>query len=113
MHKRHIGARTLAQVMAQSPSLAQLSARLEASEQCLQAILSLIPFAMRKAVRSGPLEFLNEQSADISAYYWVLFAENPSVAAKLRQLAPLMLQKLEKAGIPVKEVRVQVMPRTF
>lgn len=113
MHKRHTGARTLAQVMDESSSLAQLSARLQASEQCLQTVLSLIPAPMRKAVRSGPLEPINEQPLTTPEYYWVLLAENPSVAAKLRQLSPLMLQKLGKANISVQEVRVQIISHQY
>lgn len=111
MNKRHLGARTLAQVMEQSPTLLQLSERLNASKQCLNAVQALIPVAMRKAVHGGPLECITTQPSDNSAYYWVLLAENPAVAAKLRQLTPLMLQKFQETSLPVQEIRVQIISR--
>lgn len=112
MNKRHLGARTLAQVMEQSPALLQLSERLNASKQCLEAAQPLIPAGMLKAIQSGPLECLPHESSDNTAYFWVLLTENPAVAAKLRQLSPLILQKLQKTNLPIQEIRVQITPRS-
>ena len=119
MKSRHPGARTVQQVLDQSPALTQLTARLQLSKQCLQAVLPLIAPAMRKAVHAGPVEFGTDttpasggETAAAPHAYWVLLADNAAVAAKLRQLQPLMLQSLGKTGIFLQEIRIQVVPPT-
>jgi len=111
MIKRHAGARTVQQVLDQAPSLAQLQQQLRFSKECLAAILPLIPMPMRHVVHAGPFE--QHAAPDGSPHQiWVLLADNTAAATKLRQMQPLFLQYLEKAGFGVQEVKVQIMPHT-
>lgn len=118
MTSRYPKARTVSQVLDQSPALSKLTARLQASQQCLRAISPLIPAPMRKGVHAGPIEQIATENyhpvhsvnTPAPTTYWVLLADNVAVAAKLRQLHPLMLQSLEKAGFSIQEVRIQILP---
>lgn len=112
MSSRHSGARTIAQVLDQSLSLSQLGERLQASRQCLDAVLPLIPFPMRQAVHAGPIERIEEDTnptAQSTSLRWTLLSDNAAAATKLRQLQPLMLQALEKAGIRIDQLQIQVL----
>ena len=118
MSKRYPKARTIQQVMDQSPGLIQLTSRLQASQRCLQAILPLIPPPMRKAVHAGPIEQTTQtppttiqNPAHTQPHtHWIILADNAAVAAKLRQLSPLMLQNLEKNNLPIQKILVQILP---
>ena len=111
MAQRHIGARTLQQVLDQAPSLAQLQQQLILSKKCLAAITPLISTPILKSVHAGPIE--QNTAPDGSLHQcWVILANNTAAAAKLRQMHPLFLQCLEKAELPIHEVKIQIMPHT-
>lgn len=111
MVQRHIGARTLQQVLDQAPTLAQLQQQLILSKKCLAAVTPLISTPMRHVVHAGPME--QNTAPDGSTHQcWVILADNTAAATKLRQMQPLFLQYLEKAGLPVHEVKIQIMPHT-
>lgn len=108
MTTRHLKARKVQDILEHTETLGMLKERLMLSRECLRAIEPLIPYPMRQAVHAGPVDF--KQNGSETMAYWVLLADNTAVAAKLRQLQPLMLQYLEKKGITMGEVRVEVIP---
>lgn len=111
MAQRHIGARTLQQVLDQAPSLAQLQQQLILSKKCLAAVTPLISAPMLKSVHAGPIE--QYTAPDGSTHQcWVLLADNTAAATKLRQMQPLFLQYLERSGLSIHEVKIQIMPHT-
>ena len=95
---RHHQAIPLLQAAQESATLASLTARLQASQACLQAVQPLLPAALRPSVQAGPLE--NGQ--------WCLIVRSSAVAAKLRQLLPDLQQRLVNHGLPVTAIRVKV-----
>jgi hypothetical protein len=76
-------------------SLAQLARRLEDLQHLL---FEALPPALAAASRVSNLK----------SGLLVISAENAAVAAKLRQLAPRLLSHLEKSGIQVTGIRVDV-----
>lgn len=111
MAKRHIGARTVQQVLDQAPSLALLQQQLHQSKNCLDAVRPLIAPAMQKNIHAGPIE-QHEMPNGSPHYCWILLANNTAVATKLRQMHPLFLQYLKKTGLTIHEVKIQIMPQT-
>ena len=109
MHQRHLGARTVQQVLDQAPSLAELQQQLLLAKKCLDAITPLIPMPMRKAVHAGPFE-LNTAPDGSTHRCWLVLTDHTAAASKLRQLQPLFLQYLDKAQLNIHEVKVQVVP---
>ena len=84
--------------MQESPALARLADRVQASSQRLQAIRGLLPGPMRSAVQAGPIE----------DGQWCLLVSSNAVAAKLRQLLPSLQLHLAAAGLPVASIRIKV-----
>lgn len=78
-----------------------LMQRLERSQGCYAAIRPMLPAAMQASVRSGPL-------ADDT---WALLADSASVAAKLRQMVPVLEQRLREGALFDGSIRVKVQPR--
>ena len=89
---------TVLQASQASPSLARLSELAQESQNRLRCVLPLIPAPLRSAIRSGPID---EQS-------WCLLLDNNAVAAKLRQLLPVLLQRLRAEGHAVERIRLKV-----
>ena len=89
---------TVQQASEQAPALAALQSRLQASTQHLHAVLSLIPDSLRDHVRAGPLDDRG----------WCLMVPNQAAAAKLRQLLPDLLARLQQRGWPVQTIRLAV-----
>lgn len=81
-----------------SSTLTQLTQRARASQQCLQAVLPLIPGALRCYVQAGPLE----------DQVWCLLVESGSAAAKLRQLVPDLLNRLNDRGMQITSIRLKI-----
>ncbi|TSE26200.1 hypothetical protein Tsedi_01015 [Tepidimonas sediminis] len=97
---------TLQQAVRANATLADVAERAWASARLLRRVVVHLPPLLREQVQPGPLD---ERE-------WWLLAANPSVAAKVRQLAPVLLAAARAAGWPTLEtVRVQVqaapMPR--
>jgi len=83
-----------------SPPLARLFDRLRESNAMFQRILPLLPPALAASVRPGPLDEAG----------WSLLGSNAAVAAKLRQLAPRIEDRLREGGHSVAAVRIKVQP---
>jgi hypothetical protein len=100
MLRRH-QAIPLQEAAQQSPSLALLMGRVQASSERLQAIRSLLPAPLRASIQAGPIEDGN----------WCLLASSNAVAAKLRQLVPAMQAHLNSQGLGVNTIRIKVQGR--
>ena len=81
-----------------SPTLARLAQLARESGERLQAVESLIPAPLRPRVRPGPIEGTS----------WCLLVEGSAAAAKLRQLLPLMLSRLNNRGWQVTAIRLKL-----
>lgn len=82
-------------------SLTRLLQRLHESRACFDTVAPLLPESMRETLRPGPID---EQG-------WSLLAPNGACAAKLRQLAPSLLERLRAQGHPVAAIRVRIQAR--
>jgi hypothetical protein len=89
---------SIAEALAGSAPLARLRAALRDAQARLEAVAPLIPVPLRLHVRPGGID---EEG-------WTLLAANPSVAAKLRQLAPRFESRLREAGWLDAKVRIKV-----
>jgi hypothetical protein len=92
---------TLQQAVADSTPLARLSALVRESSERLAAVQHLIPPLMRPAVRPGPIDEAG----------WCLLVDNSAAAAKLRYMAPLLIQALRNRGWEVAAIRVKIQKR--
>jgi hypothetical protein len=89
---------TLQQAAADSPTLAALAQLARESGERLQAVESLIPLSLRCAVRAGPIE----------GPAWCLLVDSSAAAAKLRQVIPALLNRLNDRGWQVTSIRLKV-----
>lgn len=89
---------TIAEALEGSAPLARLRAALREAQARFDVVLPLIPGPLRTQVRPGGVD---EEG-------WSLLAANPSVAAKLRQLAPRLESRLQEAGWVSAKVRIKV-----
>ena len=89
---------TLLQATQDSPTLARLTELAMESSARLKAIEILIPAALRKAVRAGPIE----------GPVWCLILDNNAIAAKIRQLLPSLESHLRTKGWEVSAIRLKV-----
>lgn len=90
---------TLQQAVRANATLADLAERAWASARLLRRVAVHLPPLLREQVQPGPLDDRE----------WWLLAANPSVAAKVRQLAPVLLAAAHAAGWPaLQAVRVRV-----
>ena len=84
-----------------SPTLAGLAARALDTQQRLRAVEDLIPAELRAAVQAGPAE----------GDTWCLLVDGSAAAAKLRQLAPALVVRLNAKGWAVSTIRLKVRGR--
>jgi len=89
---------TLQQAAEESPTLARLAQLARESGEQLRAVESLIPPALRSAVRPGPIDGAS----------WCLLVEGNAAAAKLRQVLPALLERLRDRGAQVTAIRLKV-----
>lgn len=89
---------SLEQAAGASPSLAALQERIRESQRCMERIQHLIPAAMRRHVKAGPIDDTE----------WCLLVGNAAASTKLRQLLPALLQALAQAGLQVSAIRIKV-----
>lgn len=80
-----------------SSALARLALRVRESQQRLSDLAAALPPTLRAQVRSGPLD---DQS-------WTLLAANAAVAAKLRNLLPVLEERLRAQGWPSRTLRLK------
>ena len=85
-----------------SPTLSGLMARVREAQACLQAIRPLLPPGLRTTVQAGPVEEAN----------WCLLVDGSATAAKLRQMAPMLLAHLRSQGFGIEALRIKVRSRT-
>lgn len=89
---------TLQQAAEESPTLARLAQLARESGEQLHAVQSLIPPALRSAVRPGPIDGPS----------WCLLVDSNAAAAKLRQVLPALLDRLRERGSQVTSIRLKV-----
>ena len=89
---------SLQEAVDRAPTLSQLSRLAADSAARLELVRPLLPPGMRNAVRAGGLDELG----------WCLLVPHNAAAAKLRQLVPAMLAKLQAADRPVSGIRIKV-----
>ena len=99
MHRRLQSAVSLHQAADNSPSLARLTDLVRESNQRLKAIETLIPVALRPAVKAGPIDGEN----------WCLLVNGNAASAKVRQLVPLLQSSLLRQGWKVKSIRLKIL----
>lgn len=99
MHRRLQSAVSLHQAAGNSPSLARLTDLVRESNQRLKAIETLIPAALRSAVKAGPIDGEN----------WCLLVNGNAASAKVRQLVPLIQSSLLRQGWKVKSIRLKIL----
>ncbi len=87
------------QALGESEPLVRLAQRLRDSQARLAALNPALPATLAAQVQAGPLD--DER--------WTLLATNPAVAAKLRQLLPLLTQTLTEQGWPARTLKVKVL----
>jgi hypothetical protein len=80
-----------------SAALARLTHRVRESQRRLADLALALPPALQDQVRSGPLD---DQA-------WTLLAANAAVAAKLRNLLPVLEARLTSQGWPPRTLRVK------
>ncbi len=97
VNRRH-HAVSLQQAAQESPTLARLTELARDSAERFKAVESLIPAALRGAVKPGPID----------ATTWCLLVQSNAAAAKLRQLLPLLAAHLRSRGWEVSAVRLKV-----
>lgn len=92
----------LGDVMRDSPALGRLAQRLRESNAMFGAVAGLLPPGLSASIRPGPVD---EEG-------WSLLCANAAVAAKLRQLVPLLEARLRDKGhtSAVATIRIKVLP---
>jgi hypothetical protein len=93
---------TLATALDRCEPLGLLLRRLHEARAHFDTVAPLLPPGLRADVRPGPVE----------DGVWTLLAAHNPAAAKLRQLSPLLLQRLQQAGWQGTAIKVRVQPRT-
>lgn len=90
------------QALGDSEPLIRLTQRVLDSQARLAALHAVLPASLASQVRSGPLD---DET-------WTLLTANGAVAAKLRQMLPLLVQALAEQGWPARTIRVKVLARS-
>jgi hypothetical protein len=89
---------SLASALAGSDSLTGLAARLRESQQRLDAVAAVLPPALARELRPGPIDDEG----------WSVLVSNAAVAAKLRHLLPRLEQALKARSFRALPIRVRV-----
>ncbi len=90
---------TVQQAVGNSPSLARLADLVQESNKRLKVIEFLIPEALRPFVKAGPID---DES-------WCLLISSNAAAAKVRQVLPLILARLQGEGSKVNSIRLKIL----
>ncbi len=95
-------ARPVGAMLREDERLASLAQRLARSQACLQAVLPVLPPALRPHLVAGPWD----------PEGWTLLTRQAAALTKLRQLTPRMEQALQDAGLKVPRLRLNaLLPR--
>ena len=89
---------SLEQAAGAAPHLAVLTQRIRVSQGYLADIQHLIPVALRRQIKAGPLD----------EGTWCLLVSNAAVSTKLRQLLPTLQASLTQKGAQVTSIRIKV-----
>ncbi len=98
-HRRLPQALSVHRAAVNAPSLARLTELVRESNDRLKAIDSLLPEALRSAIKAGPID-------DKS---WCLLVTGNAAAAKVRQLLPLIQARLTREGWKVTSIRLKIL----
>ena len=79
--------------------MARLTELVQQSNDRLKAIESLLPVALRPAVKAGPID----------GESWCLLVSGNAAAAKVRQLVPLIQARLLGKGWKVTSIRLKIL----
>jgi hypothetical protein len=90
----------LSDALQASEPLARLAERLRESKRRFDCIAPVLPGALAAQAKPGPVD----------VHGWTVLAANAAVAAKLRQLVPLLAAELDKAGLAALPIRIKVEP---
>lgn len=93
------GTQGIDQALAGSQALGLLVQRMRESEARLAAVRPLLPPPMRAHVKAGPIDDEG----------WTLLASNTAVSAKLRQMLPTLVNRLQHSGFDARPVRVKLL----
>lgn len=94
--------RSVGATLREDQALATLAHRMARSQACLDAVLPVVPAALRPHLRAGPWD---EQG-------WTLLTRQAAALTKLRQLTPLMEDALARQGLLVPRIRLNaLLPR--
>jgi hypothetical protein len=88
----------LADALQASEPLARLAERLRESKQRFDCIAPVLPDGLAALTQPGPVD----------VHGWTVLAANAAVAAKLRQLVPLLAARLSEHGFTELPLRVKV-----
>ena len=101
MHEPHRQLRAVSfnQAIENSPSLARLAGMVRESNDLLKSVELLLPTAMRAAVKAGPID----------GESWCLLISSNAAAAKLRQLLPSLLTRLQADGHKITAIRIKLL----
>jgi hypothetical protein len=97
MTRRH-HAVPLHQAAEEAPTLARLAQLARESGERLKAVEQCIPAPLRASVRPGPIEGTT----------WCLLVDSSAAAAKLRQLLPVLISRLNSSGWQVTSIRLKL-----
>ena len=89
---------SFSQALTGHQSLAHLGELLRASEARMALVRPLLPGALARFVKPGPID---EEA-------WCLLAANAAVAAKLRQLQPRIEAQLAELGLAPARLRIRI-----
>jgi len=89
----------IAQAVQNSSTLGMLAGQVKESSERLKAIQSLIPEALHRSVQAGPID----------GNAWCLLVTSNAAAAKLRQLLPLLLTRLNDKGVKITSIRLKIL----
>jgi hypothetical protein len=76
-----------------------LAGQIKESNDRLTLVQSLIPDALLASVQAGPIDGTS----------WCLLVTSNAAAAKLRQLSPLILSRLNGKGVKVTSIRLKIL----
>jgi hypothetical protein len=97
MNRRHHPV-TLREAAEDSPTLARLAQLARESGERFKVIESAIPAPLRASIRPGPIDGTS----------WCLLVDSSAAAAKLRQLVPVLVAKLNSSGWQVTAIRLKL-----
>ena len=97
MQRRHHPV-SLEQAAEEAPVLSQLMQKTRLSQQCAQTIAELVPPPLRSHLAYG----------QIDQGEWCVLVQSNAPAAKVRQLLPLWLERLQQQGLDVQRIRLRL-----